>query len=174
MERETIIVALLKAAGGEMKGRVRLHKVAYLLDRLGMDTGFRFDYRHYGPFSRELDNAVEDAEASGFVEEQFHRRQIDGACYSIFKLGDNASECPAKIDKLDTTEFQRHLRTFVEAHVTVLELAATAHWLAQEEQRDDWREMLQRRKGPKVAGGRLDQALALLDDVGLPPAAGNP
>ena len=35
---------------------------------------------------------------------------------------------------------------------------------------DDWRDELRRRKGPKVKGDRLDRALALLRDVGLPPA----
>ena len=173
MKREEIIVALLKAAGGQMDGRVRLHKVAYLLDRLGMESGFRFDYHHYGPFSRDLDNAVADAEAFELVEEAFDRREIDGARYSIFKLLAPDQACPERIGKLEAAVLQSYLRMFAEANVTVLELAATAHWLAVEEERADWQEALCRRKGPKAAGGRLDRALALLRDVGLPPAKAN-
>ena len=62
-DRESIVVAVLAAANGRLAGRVRLQKVVYLLDRLGLESGFAYDYYHYGPFSRELDNAVADAEA---------------------------------------------------------------------------------------------------------------
>lgn len=171
MEREVIVVALLKAAGGQVAGRVRLQKAAYLLDRLGMESGFRFDYHQYGPFSRDLDNAVADAEAFGLVEEEYGRRQVDGARFSIFKLIDHNFEYPEKIGQLNKADLVSYLETFVDANVTVLELAATANWLAEEEKREDWQEALYRRKGPKAKGGRLDRALALLRDVGLRPAS---
>ena len=170
MEREEIVVALLKAAGGQLVGRVRLQKVVYLLDQLGLESGFRYDYHHYGPFSRDLDNAVADAEAFGLVDEKFGRRQVDGARYSIFKLTAAGFESPATIDRLNEAALGRCLQTFAGATVTVLELAATANWLAEEEDREEWQEALRRRKGPKVGGGRLDRALDLLRDVGLPPA----
>ena len=170
MEREEIVVALLKAAGGQLVGRVRLQKVVYLLDQLGLESGFRYDYHHYGPFSRDLDNAVADAEAFGFVDEEFGRRQVDGARYSIFKLTAAGFELPATIGQLDEAALGRYLQTFAEASVTVLELAATANWLAEEEDREDWQEALRLRKGPKVEGGRLGRASDLLRDVGLPPA----
>ena len=170
MERERIVAALLQAAGGELVGRVRLQKAVYLLDRLGLESGFHYDYHHYGPFSQDLDNAVADAEAFGLVEEGFGRRQIDGARYSIFTLAVDNLELPARMGRLDEAALKRHLQTFAETNVTVLELAATANWLVEEEERSDWEEALRRRKGPKVEGGRLDRALTLLQDVGLPPA----
>ncbi|MCY4452791.1 MAG: hypothetical protein OXC01_12650 [Immundisolibacterales bacterium] len=169
MEREEIVAALLKAAGGQLVGRVRLQKTVYLLDQLGLESGFDYDYHHYGPFSRDIDNAVADAEAFELVEEKFGRRQVDGARYSIFKLTDEGYELPAMIGRLDGVELQRLLQEFQEANVTVLELAATANWLVKEEGQDDWQESLRRRKGRKVNGGRLDRALALLRDIGLPP-----
>ena len=171
MEREEIVAALLRAAGGQMVGRVRLQKVAYLLDRLGLNSGFEYNYGNYGPFSHDLDNAVADAEAFGLVEETFDRRQIDGARYSIFELTDDASRSPSNGGHLNEMVLERYLQTFVEADVTVLGLAATANWLAEEEGRDDWQEALRHRKGAKVEGGRLDRAEALLRDVGLLPAA---
>ena len=85
-EREDVVAAVLAAAGGELTGRVRLQKAVYLMDRLGLESGFSFDYHHYGPFSRDLDNATADAKAFGLVEEEFERRQSDGATYSIFRL----------------------------------------------------------------------------------------
>ena len=171
MEREEVVAVLLGAAGGRMTGRVRLQKIAYLLDRLGLNSGFRYNYRAYGPFSHDLDNAVADAEAFGLVEETFGRREVDGARYSIFKLTDNASRLPQKTGPLDETVLERYLQTFVETPITVLELAAAANWLVVEEGEEDWREALRRRKGPKAEGGRLDRAEALLREVGLPPAA---
>ena len=170
MEREEVVAALLKAAGGELIGRVRLQKAAYLLDRLGLESGFRYSYHHYGPFSRDLDNAVADAKAFELVEEEFERRQVDGARYSIFRLADDNFESPVKISQLDEAVLAGHLQTFANANVTVLEVAATANWLVEQEKREDWREALRRRKGLKVEGGRLDRALALLRELGLPPA----
>jgi hypothetical protein len=54
---------------------------------------------------------------------------------------------------------------------TVLELAATIHWLAEVEGRADWREELVRRKGVKAQQGRDEKALDVLRSLGLPPAA---
>lgn len=170
IEREEIVATLLKVAGGRMVGRVRFQKVAFLLDKLGLNSGFQYNYGNYGPFSHDLDNAVADAEAFGRVKETFDRRQIDGARYSIFELTDNASRSPSNTSQLNEAVLERYLQTFVNADVTVLELAAMANWLAEEEKLTDWRDELRRRKGPKVQGGRLDRALALLHEVGLPPA----
>ena len=60
-EREDIVAAIVAAAGGRLTSRVRLQKVVYLLDRLGLHSGFDFDYYNYGPYSRDLDNATVDA-----------------------------------------------------------------------------------------------------------------
>ncbi len=86
MEREHIVTALVAAAGGALTGRVRLQKTLYLLDRLGLHSGFGYEYHHYGPYSRDLDNATADAKAFGLITEQYDHRQSDGAMYSIFKL----------------------------------------------------------------------------------------
>ena len=169
MKREDMVAVLLKASGGQLVGRVRLQKTAYLLDRLGLESGFHYEYHHYGPFSRDLDNAVADAEAFELLVETFGRRQVDGARYSIFKLTADHLELPPKIGKLSKAMLRRYLQTFTEANITVLELAATANWLAEEEDRNDWQEALRRRKGPKVEDGRLDRALDLLHKVGLRP-----
>ncbi len=58
MKKEDIVVAIVAAAGGELAGRVRLQKTAYLLDIKGLKSGFQFEYHHYGPYSRELDQAT--------------------------------------------------------------------------------------------------------------------
>ena len=112
-----------------------------------------------------------DAKAFGLVIEEFERRQVDGARYSIFRLAGDVSGPPVKIGQLDEEMLAGHLQTFANTNVTVLEVAATANWLVEQEKAG-------RLAGGaavvardlKVEGGRLDRALALLRELGLPPA----
>lgn len=167
-EREDVAAAVIAAAGGALTGRVRLQKTVYLLDRLGLNSGFSFDYHHYGPFSRDLDNAMADAKAFGLVDEDFDRRQSDGASYSIFRL-----KREAKADAygdLGADEACRLVRLFAGTNVTVLELAATVDWLARVEGYADWRAEITKRKGVKVQNGRLEKALDLLRALNLAPS----
>ena len=39
------VAEIIRAAGGEIVGRTRLQKVAYLLELAGLGHGFRFEYR---------------------------------------------------------------------------------------------------------------------------------
>ena len=55
-EREDVVAAIVEAAGGQLTGRVRLQKAVYLLDHVGLNSGFEYDYHNYGPYSRDLDN----------------------------------------------------------------------------------------------------------------------
>lgn len=168
IEREEHVAAIVDAAGGRLVSRVRLQKIAYLLDQLGMESGFNYQYYHYGPYSRDLDNAILDAEAFGYIEEEFERRQSDGARYSVF----NSKKVPQSdvFGHLDASKARHIIRRLADSNVTVLELAATAHWLAAEEKVPDWREEIVRRKGSKTENNRLDKALGLLKELGLPPA----
>jgi uncharacterized protein YwgA len=51
---------LVRDAGGRIVGRTRLQKVAYLLTVTGLEEGFAFAYKHYGPYSEELATATND------------------------------------------------------------------------------------------------------------------
>lgn len=46
--------------GGELVGKVRLQKTVYLLDQLGLNSGFSYEYHHYGRYSEELAEQVVD------------------------------------------------------------------------------------------------------------------
>ncbi len=166
-EREDVVAAVLAAAGGELTGRVRLQKAVYLMDRLGLESGLSFDYHHYGPFSRDLDNATADARAFGLVEEEFARRQSDGATYCIFRL--KGQPKPEAYGRLGAEKAGELARLFAATNVTVLELAATVDWLWRVEKFADWRAEITKRKGIKVKGGRLEMAVALLARLKLSP-----
>jgi uncharacterized protein YwgA len=168
-DREDVVAAVLAAAGGELTGRVRFQKAVYLMELLGLESGFSFDYHYYGPFSRDLDNAIADAKAFDLVEETIERRQTDGAAYSIFKLSDEPK--PTAYGKLGAAKAAELARLFTSTNVTVLELAATVDWLWRKEKYSDWRTEIVKRKGVKVRAGRLEQAIALLEKLGLNPPA---
>jgi uncharacterized protein YwgA len=166
-EREERVAAILEAAGGQLVSRVRLQKIAYLLDQLGMHTGFDYQYHHYGPYSRELDSAIADAKAFDFVAEEFGNRKSDGARYSIFRLKKHPTD--AAFGGLRRDQATQLVSMLAATNVTVLELAATAHWLVEAEKVDDWQGEIKRRKGAKTEGGRLAEAVALLSDLHLSP-----
>lgn len=166
---EYYIADIVSAAGGRLVSRIRLQKIAYLLDQLGTKSGFKYTYYHYGPYSRDLDSAVLDAEEFGLVEETFDRRRSDGARYSIFEIG--KAEAQHEFTCIQDEALRKLVKKMASINVTVLELAATAHWLAQSEKVDDWKTEIRRRKGAKTENGRLDDATKLLAEVGLPPGA---
>lgn len=171
MEREHIVAAVVAAGGGALIGRVRLQKTVYLLDQLGLNSAFGFDYHHYGPYSAELDSAMADAKAFDLVEEEYGFRQSDGARYSIFKLKTGADEAVRgeALGRLGREQAEQLVQKFAETNVTVLELAATVHWLWRFEGCADWRSEIAKRKNVKVQGGRLERALELLNELRLAP-----
>ena len=169
IEREDIVAAVVAAAGGELTSRVRLQKSVYLLDRLGLKSGFEYDYYHYGPYSRDLDNAMADAEAFDLIEECFARRASDGARYSIFKLKPDAQLKAGAYGGLGQEKTRALAKRFVKTNVTVLELAATIDWVWREEKIADWRSEVRKRKSSKVEHGRLDRAVELLRELNLSP-----
>lgn len=165
---ENRVADIISAAGGRLVSRVRLQKVAYLLDKVGAKSGFRFSYHHYGPYSRDLDNAILDAEAFAQVKENFEYRHSDGARYSVFQLSGEAAH---KFSYLKERRLREWAKELADINVTVLELAATAHWLREEEHVPDWKDEIVRRKGPKTRHGRLEEAVRLLAKLGLQPAS---
>jgi uncharacterized protein YwgA len=168
-EREQIVAAIISAAGGQMISRVRLQKTVYLLDQLGLESGFEFDYHHFGPFSRNLDNATTDAKELNIIKEDIGHRTSDGASYSIFELIGDAPLASDIFQGVGLEKAKELVQNFASTSVTVLELAATIDWLWRFEKCRDWATEIKRRKGPKVENGRLDKAIELLNSIGLKP-----
>lgn len=164
---DDLIVGTVALSGGEIVGRIRLQKTFYLLEQLGMKSGVPFEYHHYGPYSEPVSDAVTDAKFWGHLEEIVKFRVADGAPYSTFKTEDPA---PDRLGELSAEEARRYLEKFRIYSSTVLELAATAHWLAYVEKVPDWRKEIKARKAGKTENGRLDKAVLLLREIGLAPA----
>ena len=119
--------AIVRDAGGQLVGRTRLQKVVYLAQLAGFAEDFPFEYRHYGPYSEELADAMDIAAGLRLVQEE--EKESDwGGWYSIYRIEPaNSLGGPADADRAD----------FVSAAAKVgaiqLELAATAAFLYDDE-----------------------------------------
>lgn len=146
-----IAARIVRDAGGELIGRTRLQKVAYLTQLAGFGDDFRFGYYHYGPFSDDLARGMEIASAFGLVEEQ-ERTAEWGGRFSVYRTPEAAT--PPEEPRAD------FVRRAARIGAIELELAATAAFLAQEEGvSDPWSETA-RRKPDKASHGRLERAKA--------------
>jgi uncharacterized protein len=163
---DDLVEGAVALSGGALVGRIRMQKVVYLLEKLGMGADIKFEYHHYGPYSEAVSDAVTDAKFWGNIEEVVNFRLSDGAPYSTFKT---SASPPDKLGQLDANDAKRFLEKFSGHTSTVLELAATAHWLAHVEKVADWRSEITVRKSGKTENGNLDKALALLQEIGLAP-----
>ena len=163
---DDLVTGAIALANGELVGRIRLQKVIYLLDQLGMRSGVAFAYHHYGPYSEAVSNALMDAKFWGNIKESVNFRAADGAPYSTFKTDRPA---PPALGSLKAKDARHFLEKFAGCTSTVLELAATVHWLTFVEKVPDWRSEIQVRKAGKTGNGHLEKALALLREIGLSP-----
>ncbi len=163
IEPENRIAEIISAAGGRLVSKIRLQKIAYLLDQVSGEHNFDFVYYHYGPFSRDVENAVLDGEAFGLIDEEEASRASDGAKYSVFTLIEEVGEYKA----LTTKKLRDMTAELAHENVIVLELAATAHWLVKHENIVDWEIEIRRRKGSKNDNGRLEKAKDLLNKLSL-------
>lgn len=184
MRAEDIAVGLVALNGGELVGRTRAQKMAYLLDRCGADFGLRFTYHHFGPYCFDLANGLDAARAEGRIGHEEKLSARHGVPYSIFTSA-NDEGAPAGLGRLPATEARKLLRRMKNESDIVLELAATAVFL-----RDQWHyygkdkvaadatdaavEETKRRKSLKATPERLAKALALLREFGLAEAAPAP
>jgi uncharacterized protein len=166
---DELVADVIAAADGEIIGRIRLQKIFYLLEQAGLGSKLPFHYHHYGPYSRDLDDALGDAQAFHGVQEKIRHRHVDGMPYSVFSLSpDSSFESRKKFGRIGLDKARALIQLMKEPSSTVLELAATIHWLAKKEKVSDWRAEVVRRKGVKTERGRLNEAIRLLERLGMP------
>jgi len=144
--------AIVRDAGGQIVGRTRLQKIAFVLEAAGLGGGFPFRYKHYGPYSEQLTVASQRARILGVMRETESVAGWGGV-YSTFSttMPQDSNINPAR---------RRLAQEMVNADAVELELAATALFLSYEKAPDPWGET-ERRKPEKAANGRLDRAKQL-------------
>lgn len=145
---------------GKIVGRTRLQKEVKLLQRLGFPTDYSYTIHFYGPYSEALFADIGMLEAFDYVEETCDGTFDGNPCYTLnVKKRDNLPELG---------EFRSKVQILSQTPTVILELAATY---------DAFRELgaghdeaivrLKRKKGSKCEGGNQEQALTLLQKLGL-------
>jgi hypothetical protein len=147
-DRLSPVAQVIRDAGGEVIGRTKLQKTFYLLALAGFEPRFRFGYKHYGPFSEELADTADLAAAFDVISER-QQEASWGGTYSIYTAP--SGELSAQPSRIRLTQ------EAARSDAVLLELAATAAYLAQEGKPQPWAETA-RRKPDKAADGRLDRA----------------
>jgi uncharacterized protein YwgA len=161
---ENLISDILQAADGKIVGRIRLQKIFYLLDQFGLNSGFRFSYHHYGPYSEDLSASVMRARfLDKLIDEKEERTSYDTP-FSVYTLRE-AKSAPDKIGALDFETAHRLIDIMKAETSVVLELAATIHWLREKEKVDDWRAELGIRKPSKATPEFIQRAGQLLSKL---------
>ena len=147
---------VIRDAGGRIVGRTRLQKVAFLLELVGLGEGFSFSYYHYGPYSEDLNLAIQLGVMFDELGEQ-ERLASWGGKYSIFTTD-------RREDEVSTADRKRFARIASEADPVELELAATAAFLATDGIKNAWDETA-KRKPEKSKNGRLAKAKNLYKNL---------
>jgi len=166
-DMRSLVSAVMRAADGRIVGRIRMQKIFYLLEQLGLGANLSFSYYHYGPFSRDLSEAIDRLT----VEERVVKEDVvptDSGSYSVFLAGpDCTAGEDARVGDLSLDEAGRLIGVMKTPPSTVIELAATIHWLQHAEKVEDWRTELKTRKPMKATAERVAAAERLLAEIGL-------
>ena len=164
MGQADYVSAIVRLAGGEIVGKTRLQKIAYLLQVKGSGFGdIDFDYHNFGPYSAELAFAAEDAESLGFLGSE-ERRGYHAVPYTVFHSTELA---PALENKEEMRACGADLAVMRGYSALVLELAATAVYLKRNGYEHTFWKEVQRRKSLKATKERIRQAKRLLQQLGL-------
>ncbi len=163
--REEIVANLVEAAGGVIVGRIRLQKMFYLFQQLGMKGGFDFVYHHYGPYSEALSIAVQRAALINKSIREQEKLSEFGGRFSEFTLLKFAA--PRAIGDVPFDSAEKLASRMKKETSVVIELAATIHWLTHKEAIADWKSELSRRKPGKASDDNVAKATELLKDLAL-------
>lgn len=128
------VIGLVSANGGNVKNRIRMQKLAYLLKRLGDAdlAAAQFTYHHYGPYSREVSGALQDAVVFGLLDERVEHFGQGSVQYS-YALTDEGKEWADQSDAGRTPIHKRAMDVLKGAHWRALELGATVAYLQERE-----------------------------------------
>lgn len=162
-----LIASLLHAADGKIVGRIRIQKIVYLLEQLGLNSGFNFSYHHYGPYSEDLSQELLfDRIFDKSINETFEKTSF-GSEYSVYTLAESQTEFPTHVGALIFDDVKNSVGKMKSTTSVVIELAATIHWLKEKEKITNWEPELKKRKASKATPNNIDRAKKLLAEIEL-------
>lgn len=165
-ESEKLVHTVLQAAEGEVIGRVRIQKIFYLLEQLGLGGEFHFSYHNFGPYSEDLARALLFAKE---LDKTIVEKMVSNGSgfYSTYSVVQKNVPLPDKIGNIPADRIQAYIRDMKKKSSVEIELAATIHWLRKKEKVKDWRSELKVRKASKAQDSAINSAEALLVKLGL-------
>tara|TARA_R110002033_G_scaffold18959_14_gene49343 strand:+ start:869 stop:1381 length:513 start_codon:yes stop_codon:yes gene_type:complete len=141
------LAELIEIAGGQVVGRTRLQKIAYLLELTGLGNGLSYQYKHYGPFSQDLASASELATMFGKITEE-KKPTNWGGHYSVFSVDGSKTGDDIKSQIVSLAR---------DANPVDLELAATAAYLSDTGFDEPWEETSRRKpeKSSRIESAKI-------------------
>ena len=99
MRDRHLILMLLKASGGSIASKTKIHKEVYFLSLI-LDEDFGFQAHYYGPYSPNVEQGLDELMGAGFVEKEstvfginknqgFEYKRYD---FSLTKSGEKLAE----------------------------------------------------------------------------------
>ncbi len=166
-DRTDLITGVIQAAGGKVIGQIRMQKIFYLLEQLGLSANIRYSYHHFGPYSEDLARSIDYAELIDSAVKEVPDRTISGSTFIAYELSKNLQENPDKIGDLSFSDVKNFVKDMTAETSIVIELAATIHWLKNKEKIDNWEQELLRRKPSKATPVFVEKAKTLLGKLNL-------
>ncbi len=164
MGQADYVSAIVRLAGGEIVGKTRLQKIAYLLQAKGSGfTEVDFDYHNFGPYSAELAFAAEDATLLGLLTME-ERPGYHSVPYTVYRSTEHAAMFG---DDDEVNACKADLEVLSGYSALVLELAATATYLKRNGYAKDFWKEVRKRKSLKATTSRMKLARELLHKLDL-------
>lgn len=158
-----IVVGVVALNGGELTGKTRLQKTLYLLDACGLESGFSYEYHHFGPFSASLAEAADDAWTLG----NLHQETCQGKYEVPYTVFSTDLPPPGEVGSLPAAAVSGVLKTLRGYTATDLEIAATLHFLRENGYRGKEEDEVVIRKPLKATPERIEKARGLLTGLHL-------
>jgi len=160
-ERWRSLGEIVYLSGGKLVGKTRLQKTVYLLQEMGIDLGYDFDYHFYGPYSEEIDDDVKWAKYFQVLKTRDEPGN-HAIPYTVFEIGATAV---THSEELRDDRTKAALSTLAHHGAVVLELAATLRYLQRNGYERNAEEELRLRKQSKASPERVVEAKQLLAEL---------
>ena len=112
---ELLVLLLAQSPEGKIEGRTRLEKVVYLLKQLGrVNFTYEFVPYHYGPYSRELVEDLDQLEEFGLVDEVMNTDEYGVIRYDYLLTNEGAQLVEEIQLKLGKDELRNLMKAYDE------------------------------------------------------------
>lgn len=164
MEKFEALAAVIAAHPDRcVVGRTRLQKTIRLLQRVGLETDYKYSVHFYGPYSEAVQSDIGLLEVIGLVDER-SEISAEGTPYYVFEANDG-------VDPELVSDYKDQIEVISNTDAVVLELAATYDTFREQgASHDEALQRLRRMKADKCSGQNEHAALDLLGKLELPSA----